>query len=139
MRLPRYFKMLREQTIRNKLYIIIGLVILILAFGMLNFWFGMRVMAGIRAYVGGEGLWSKAQKAAVINLGRYVNSGDETNYQAFLRSIDVQLGDRQARLEMDKPNPDMAVVRDGFVKGRNDPSDVGDLYFLYRHFKDVSY
>lgn len=139
MRLPHYFKALKEQTIRNKLNIIIGLVIIILLFGLLNFWFSMRMMSGIRAYVGGEGLWSKAEKAAVINLGRYVTSDDETDYQTFLTSINVQLGDRRARLEMNKPEPDMTVVRNGFIQGRNHPDDVGDLYFLYRHFKNVSY
>lgn len=139
MGLPRYFKTIKEQTVQNKLNIIIGLVILVLLFGLLNFWFGMRVMAGIRAYVSGEGLWSKAQKAAVINLERYTKSYDELDYQAFLANINVQLGDRQAKLEMNKPDPGMAVVRDGFIKGGNHPDDVGNLYFLYRRFKDISY
>ena len=139
MRLPHYFRKIREQTVQHKLNIIIGLIIVVVLFGLLNFWFGMRVMAGIRAYVGGEGLWSKAEKSAVINLGRYATSGDDTDYQAFLKNLDVQLGDRQARLEMNKPNPDMAIVKDGFVRGGNHPDDVGDMYFLYRQFKDVSY
>lgn len=139
MRLPRYFKTIKEQTVQNKLNIIIGLVILVLLFGLLNFWFGMRVMSGIRAYVGGEGLWSKAQKSAIINLERYAASRDESNYRSFQASIKVQLGDKQARLEMNKENPDMAVVRDGFIKGGNHPSDVGDMYFLYRQFGGVSY
>lgn len=134
-----YFKTVKEQTVQNKLYIIIGLVILILLFGLLNFWFGMRVMSGIRAYVGGEGLWSKAQKAAVINLNKYADSQDESDYQAFLESIKVQLGDKQARLEMNKPKPDMAVVRNGFIKGGNHPDDVEDMYFLYRRFGSISY
>src|SRR5262249_52773303 len=78
-------------------------------------------------------------KGAIINLGRYATSGDDANYQAFLKSLDVQLGDKQARLEMNKPKPDMAVVRDGFVRGRNHPNDVGDMYFFYPHLKNVSY
>lgn len=40
---------------------------------------------------------------------------------------------------MNKPNPNMAVVRDGFIKGGNHPDDVSDLYFLYRWFKNISY
>lgn len=139
MGLLRYFRAVKEQTIQNRLSIIIGLVIVVLLFGLLNFWFGMEVKAGVRAYVGGEGLWSKAQKTAVIHLNRYVDSHDKSDYQAFLRSIEVQLGDRQAKLEMNKPKPDMAVVRDGFIKGGNHPDDVDDLYFLYRWFKNISY
>lgn len=135
----RYFDAIKLQTVQNRLNIIIGLVIIVLLFGLLNFWFGMEVKAGIRAYVGGEGLWSKAQKAAVINLDKYIDSRDEADYQAFLKNLEVQLGDRQAKLEMNKPNPDMAVVRDGFLKGGNHPEDVDDMYFLYRRFKNISY
>jgi hypothetical protein len=121
-----YFKTIKRHTIRNRLNIIIGLVILILLFGLLNFWFGMRVMSGIRAYVGGEGLWSKAQKEAVIDLVQYTRSRDEADYRKFLDNIEEQLGDKQARLEMDKPDPDMAVVREGFIKGGSQP-DAPDL------------
>jgi len=132
-------KTLKRQTLQNRLYIIIGLVILILVFGLVNFWFGMRVMSGIRAYVGGEGLWSKAQKEAVSHLVRYSESRDESDYQKFVEFTEVQLGDKQARLEMDKPEPNDAVIREGFIKGGNHPDDVDDLIFLYRRFKNVSY
>lgn len=139
MKLLLHFKAIKEHTVQNKLNIIIGLVILVLLFGLLNFWFSMRVMSGIRSYVGGEGLWSKGQKAAIINLTKYANSHEESDYLEFLKHTQVQLGDRQARLEMNKPNPDMAVVKEGFIKGGNHPNDVGDLYFLYRQFKGISY
>jgi hypothetical protein len=68
--LRRYIGAIRAQTVQNKLNIIIGLVIVVLLFGLLNFWFGMQIQSGIRGYVSGEALWSKAQKAAVINLSR---------------------------------------------------------------------
>jgi signal transduction histidine kinase len=139
MGLWHYLKTVKEHTIQNRLNIIIGLVILVLLFGLLNFWFGMRVMSGIRAYVGGEGLWSKAQKAAVINLIEYTHSHNDADYEKFLKNIKVQLGDKQAREEMNKPDPDIAVVREGFVQGGNHPDDVGDLYFLYRRFGDTGH
>jgi hypothetical protein len=135
----RHFRALKRQTVKNRLNIIIGLVIIILLVGLGNFWFGMRVMSGIRAYVGGEGLWSKAQKQAVTHLVKYAHQHDETDYQKFVTHTQVQLGDKQARLELDKPKFDYQVVREGFIQGRNHSDDVKDLIFLYRNFRNVSY
>ncbi len=134
------FKSLKARTVQNKFNIIISLIILILLFGLVNFWFGMKIMSGIRAYVGGEGLWSKAQKEATSNLIKYSDSRQESDFNNYLRFTQVQLGDKQARLELDKPHPNLdVVVREGFVKGGNDPRDVNNLVFLYRRFRHVSY
>lgn len=139
MGIRHYFRQFKKRTVQNRLTIIISLVIFVLLVGLVNFRLSMRVMSGTRAYVGGEGLWSKAQKEAVFKLVRYTNSGDESDYQEFLKYTEVQLGDKQARLEMDKPRFDRNIVREGFIKGGNHPDDVRDLIFLYRGFRDVSY
>jgi two-component system, sensor histidine kinase len=99
--------------------------------------FGMRMLAAIRAYVGGEGLWSKAQKQAVFRLNRYVDSADETDYQRFVTYLDVPLGDRRAREELEKPNPDEGVVYEGFVRGGIHPNDIGNMIFLFRRFRNL--
>ena len=101
--------------------------------------FGMKIVSSIRAYVGGEGLWSKTQKEAVNSLIAYSRSFDESDYQSFLTLLQVPLGDRQARLELEKKNPDLAIARQGFIAGRNDPDDADDMIFLYRRFRQVSY
>lgn len=133
------FHSLKTRTVQNRFNVIIGLIILILLFSLSNVWFSIKIMSGIRAYVGGEGLWSKAQKEAVNNLVRYTQSHNEADYTRFESLLRVQAGDRTARLELDKPHPDYAIVRQGFVQGGNSPDDVDDLSFLYRHFKNVSY
>jgi hypothetical protein len=51
----------------------------------------------------------------------------------------VPLGDHEARVEMDKPNPDMRKVRQGFIRGGNHPDDVDGMFNLYRRFYWVSY
>src|SRR5688500_8325921 len=135
----RHFSALKRQTVQNRLNIIIGLVIIILLVGLGNFWFGMKVMSGIRAYVGGEGLWSKAQKEAVSHLIRYTQLRDKADYQKFLDHTEVQLGDKQARLELEKPTFNREIVRQGFIRGGNHPDDVDDMIFLYRNFRKVSY
>lgn len=130
---------LKAHTLRNKFNIIIGLIIIILLVTMLNVLASIKVMSGIRAYVGGEGLWSKAQKEAVTSLLTYTASRQESDYDKYLEFINVPMGDKQARLELDKPSPDDMVVRQGFIQGENNPADVDDLIFLYRNFRHVSY
>ena len=39
-------------------------------------WTSMKVLTAIRAYVTGEGLYSKAQKNAIYFLTVYIHSGD---------------------------------------------------------------
>ncbi len=133
------FKELKSRTVQNKFNIIVGVIILILLFGLVNFYSSMKIMSGIRSYVGGEGLWSKAQKEAVNNLVKYTTTGDESDYNKYLSFVRVPMGDKQARLEMDKAHPNFELVKQGFIQGGNNPSDVKDLIFLYRRFRKVSY
>src|SRR5258708_36099979 len=57
-------------------------------------YFSLGFSSAARAYVQGEGTWSKAQKEATIRLQRYAVSPDERDYQAYLDCLSVQLGDR---------------------------------------------
>jgi hypothetical protein len=43
----------------------------------------LNVLSTIRAYVGGEGLWSKAQKDAIYYLSRYAGSRSEQDFHAY--------------------------------------------------------
>ena len=94
------------------------------------------VLSSARAYVGGESLYTKGQKNAVRFLGQYLRSGEEADYQRYLDALAVPLGDRIAQVELEKPRPDLDVVRRGFLQGGNDPDDVALLtgfYSLFRH------
>jgi len=102
-------------------------------------YFGFETLSAVRAYVGGEGLWSKAQKDATYRLVRYARSGDTLEYRHFRQLLDVQLGDRQARTELDRPRPDYRLVREGFLRGRIHPEDVDGLAWFFRRFRHVSY
>lgn len=96
---------------------------------------GFFLLSGVRAYVGGEGLWSKAQKDAVNWLHRYAESRDEAAYRAYWAAIQVPLGDRTAREELEKAQFDFEVVRRGFILGRNHPDDIRSLVLLFRRFR----
>jgi len=95
----------------------------------------MEILSGVRAYVGGEGLWSKGQKEAVYHLNRYAASRDDADFQRYLDAIAVPLGDHKARVELERRHPDYAIVREGFLEGRNDPNDIDGMIRLFRRFR----
>ncbi|WP_051293647.1 EAL domain-containing protein [Pseudoduganella violaceinigra] len=97
--------------------------------------FSLSIAATLRAYVGGESHWSKGQKAAIASLQRYLVTADEQDYRQFQAELAVPLSDMRARREMDKPDMDWAVVREGFLGGRNAEEDIRGLVWLYRNFK----
>ncbi len=98
-----------------------------------------EVGTGVRGYVVGEGQWSKGQKDAVYALARYVDSQDENDYRDYLAAVTLPLGDRAARLEMEKPDYDPAVVTAGFVQGGIQAEDVPSMIFLFRHFHGLPF
>jgi two-component system, cell cycle sensor histidine kinase and response regulator CckA len=132
-------EMFRRLPIASKLRIIVGvfvaIVICVFLLGVLR----SEILSGIRAYVGGEGLWSKAEKRAVLSLTKYAASRAETDYQQYLSEIAVPIGDKQARLELQRPSLDMTLVRQGFIQGRNSPEDVDSMAMLFRRFGRIGY
>jgi PAS domain S-box-containing protein len=101
--------------------------------------FRIQTLASIRAFVEGEGLWSKAQKEAVIALHRYARSHDEKDFGDYLNSIQIPAGDHLARLELEKPDPNYDLVDRGLLQGGNHPDDLKGMARLFRRFRHVSY
>ena len=99
----------------------------------------MSNLSAVRAFIGGEASWSKAQKNAVYYFQRYAMKNNEADYQAFYDSLKVPDGDRIARTELMKPNPDMRVVSAGFIQGHVHPEDVIPVVNLLTRFHSISY
>ena len=115
-------------------------MLVVTAIGLLAIiYFSLQVESGVRAYVGGEGLYSKGQKDAAYHLLRYAGTRDEAEYQAYLEAIAIPRGDKIARLELEKPDPDLDVATAGFAQGRNHPEDIPVLIATFRVFRQVSY
>ena len=95
------------------------------------------VLSSARAYVGGESLYSKGQKNAVRALTQYLRSGEEGDYRRYVDALAIPLGDRTAQVELEKRDPDYAVVRSGLLQGGNDPADLDALIGFYRLFRRV--
>ena len=95
---------------------------------------GMDVLTSMRAYVGGEGLWSKAQKDAVHYLLRYGKSRSEADYERYLQAIQAPLADHEARVEMGRPKVDKERAGRAFIGGRNHPGDVKGMVNLFLRY-----
>jgi len=95
------------------------------------------ILSDVRAYVGGEGLYSKAQKRAVIQLLLYARDHSEARLAEFDRALKVPLGDRDARLELLRPEPDIGRAAAAFVRGHNHPADAERMARFFLRFQDV--
>ena len=99
----------------------------------------ISLLSAARAYVGGESQWSRSQKAAAHHLLRYAETRSAQDWAGYTGAIQVPLGDRRAREELDKPRPDLAVARDGLLAGANHIDDVPGMIRLFRWFRDVPF
>lgn len=118
--------------------ILIGSLCIIGALLSLNY-FGTQTLSSIRAYVAGEGLWSKAQKDAVYQLHVYAISQNEDDFTKYKQLILIPLGDKKARLELEKPNADLDYADQGLIEGGNHIDDVRGMSLLFRRFRHVEY
>ena len=100
---------------------------------------GFGVLSAVRAYVGGESLWSKARANAVGQLRSHAVTGQSSDYRRFLEALAVPLGDREARIELEKRHPDLDVARNGFLAGENVDEDIPGMIRLYRYFRHVEF
>ncbi|HEY2727849.1 MAG TPA: HAMP domain-containing protein, partial [Parafilimonas sp.] len=130
---------LRDISIKKKLYFIVGTMAMLIAVELVTLWFAIHTLSSVRAFVGAEGLWSKAEKDAVYQLRKYSVTHDEADYKAFQKFMSVPLGDHITRLELLKPQPDMQVARQGFLKGRIHPDDINGMIYLVMRFHSNYY
>lgn len=113
----------------------LGIIIvsLLLALG------AMELLSAARAYVAGEGLWSKAQRDAVYSLTLYAQTSDPKYYERYQQALSIPLSDQRARLEMDKPDFDYFKAYAALAGGDNHPDDIPGMIRLYRCCAEYSY
>ncbi|AQV95225.1 PAS domain S-box protein [Cupriavidus necator] len=97
----------------------------------------LDLLSAARAFVAGESQWSKGQKNAVLRLLRYGEDRDPADFEAYLESIAIPLGDHRARLELDRDEPDPERVHEGLIAGGNHPDDIPGMVRLYRNFRKI--
>jgi hypothetical protein len=133
------YRWFRDVSIARKLYFTVDIMALLIGVELFVLFFSLNTLSSLRAYVGGEGLWSKAQKDAVFHLYRYGTSRTEKDYELFEQFMRVPIGDAKTRHELLTDNGNMDVERDGFLEGRNHPADIDGMISLFVRFNNVSY
>ncbi|HTA17062.1 MAG TPA: HAMP domain-containing sensor histidine kinase, partial [bacterium] len=121
---------LKNLPIQKKLYAMVGIVAVNLAILVSINIFGLELLSSVRALVGAEGLWAKAQKNAVYGLSKYAFSHHESDYQAYLGYLAVPEADHLARMELSRPRPDLRTTDAYFVRAQNHPDDVRGMSLL---------
>jgi len=129
----------KNLSVSHKLYTVVGIMALLIAIELFTLLFAMNTLSALRAFVGGEGIWSKAQKGAVLEIKAYARSRDERHYLAYLDRLRIPLGDHKARIEMQEPDMNMNIVRQGFIEGQIHPQDIKPMVELMRRFHEVYY
>ncbi|HEX4151782.1 MAG TPA: EAL domain-containing protein [Steroidobacteraceae bacterium] len=94
----------------------------------------IELLSTIRAWVGGESLYSKGQKNATYYLSQYTQSHSEEDYRLYQSAITFPLGDWKARLALQHPPIDMEAVRAGFLEGGSDRADIESIIMVFRLF-----
>jgi PAS domain S-box-containing protein len=108
-------------------WLFVGIVICLLGLTI----YSVELLGSGRAFVSAEATWSKSFKDAVHHLSRYTTDRSEDSFRAYERAAAVLEGDRRARNELAKAEPDISVVREGLLKGGVHPSEVDGLVSMY--------
>lgn len=133
------FDRLKNMSIAKKLYFIVGTMAVLIVVELFTLWFAIHILSSVRAFVGAEGLWSKAQKDASYYLQKYSHTHNEEDYKSYQRFLKVQEGDHRTRLELQKAEPDLEIARQGFLQGKVHPNDIDGMINLVRRFNKVYY
>ena len=130
---------IKDISISRKLFLIVGTMAVLIMLELFTLWFAVHSLSAVRALVGAEGLWSKAEKDAVYTLNKYYRTHDEKDYDNFKKFMGVPLGDHKTRLELFKPDMNIDSAREGFIEGRVHPDDIDGMIKLLRRFHNISY
>lgn len=129
----------RNTSIAGKLYFTIGIMAFLIVIELCVLSFSISTLSAIRAFVSGEGLWSKAQKEAFSSLRLYAQSGKTADYQSYLNHLKVPMGDGLFRKALERPVPDYRLARQGLLQGRNHPDDIEGMTNLILRFHNNAY
>ena len=97
----------------------------------------IELLSTIRAWVGGEGLYSKGQKNATYYLSQYAMSHSEQDYRLYQAAIAFPLGDLKARLALQRRPSDLKAAYAGFMQGGSDAADIDSIIMVFRLFGGV--
>ncbi len=101
--------------------------------------YGTRALSAIRAYVGAESQWTKAQKQAVVNLLRYSVEQDPELYEQVHADLELHAAFRDARQTLRSGDPDYELAVRGFQAADLHRGDIELLVWLTEHGTNLPY
>ncbi|WP_138430641.1 PAS domain-containing sensor histidine kinase [Fodinibius saliphilus] len=119
---------------RSRIAIILVFVVLAL-FMMVGTYYGTKTLSSVRAYIAGEGQWTKAQKEAVTSLLEYSIHKEPSYYQKFRDKLELHQGFERARKTLMSDNPNLEIAYQGFKLGIGHDEDISLLIWLTQNFK----
>lgn len=97
----------------------------------------IELLSTLRAWVGGESLYSKGQKNATYYLSQYTLAHSEQDFDRYREAIVFPLGDLKARLALQRRPVDLDAVRAGFLEGGSDRADIESIIVVFRLFGNL--
>ena len=97
----------------------------------------LEILSSVRAYVGGESIWSKGQKDAIHFLTLYAQTGEEQYLHRFNSAIALPLADRAARHALEQEPPDLDAAYRRLVSGGTHAEDIPGVIRLHRYFREM--
>jgi PAS domain S-box-containing protein len=125
---------LRSRFVHRRAWPVVTVFVCIILIQVLVTVLSINLLSAVRSYVTGESLYSKGQKDAQVHLLDYAAARREEDYHKFEAALAAPLGDRLAREELQKPNPDFELARRGLLQGGNHPDDLDWVMRLFRWF-----
>jgi diguanylate cyclase (GGDEF)-like protein/PAS domain S-box-containing protein len=123
---------------KSRLFLLVLPVVAVILFQAFLAGLSLEVLSSVRAYVGGESIWSKGQKDAIHFLTLYAHTGEEAYFYKFKLAIAVPLADRAARHALEQEPPDFDAAYHSFIIGGNHAEDIPGVMRLFR-FRKLPY
>ncbi|MEL7832564.1 sensor histidine kinase [Fodinibius sp. Rm-B-1B1-1] len=118
---------------------IIIIFVVIAAFTFVAGHYGTKTTSAVRAYVTGEGQWTKAQKEATHQLILYSIHQDTSYYNNFREKLKLHHSFTEARKTLLSENPDIFRATQKFKTSDLHSDDIDLIIWLTRNFKEFSH
>lgn len=134
-------KKFRIITITEKLFTLIGLMSVLILIQYCALFYTSTILVSVRSLIYSEGVWSKSQKNAVINIYQYAKLRDVYFLNAFNEQIDIINNYKIARIELNKSNKDIDInlVRKGLMQGQLLQSEADGVIHILKNYRNISY
>ena len=130
--------MFNKENIKKTNAAIIVIFVVIAAFTFLAGHYGTKATSATRAYVTGEGLWTKAQKEATHKLVLYSIHQDTNYYKSFQQQLKLHYSFSEARKTLLSESPDISLATRKFATSDLHTNDIELMIWLTLNFKELS-